>query len=126
MSLYQAFTSTRLTDPDPAILLTRLKGFDATAGVQYDPVARVWKVKKATDWTAAQITSAQTFLDTCPEVTPQSLAQHEIDGWPISVKALVLTLIDQLNLIRSSLPVPLPAITPAQALSAIRTKAGTL
>jgi hypothetical protein len=46
--------------------------------------------------------------------------------WPIALRALVLTLIDQLNVIRAALPTPLPAITPAQALAAIRTKAGTL
>jgi len=58
--------------------------------------------------------------------TRVTLAQQRIDSWPIEYRALVLALIDQLNTIRAALPSPLGPITPAQALAAVRTKAGTL
>lgn len=56
----------------------------------------------------------------------QQDAQLQVDGIPIALKAIVLALIDQLNVLRAGLPAPLPPITPAQALAAIRAKAGTL
>jgi hypothetical protein len=59
-------------------------------------------------------------------VTAQLTAQSQIDAWPLMTKALVLALIDQLNVIRAALPVPLGPISAAQALAAIRAKAGTL
>jgi hypothetical protein len=61
-----------------------------------------------------------------PTATPQLAAQRQIADWPIEYKALVLALIDALNVVRSKLPTPLPAITPTQAIQAIRDKAGTL
>jgi hypothetical protein len=126
MPSYQSFTSPRATEPDPAALLAQLRALDPTAGVQHAAGSPDYIVKKATAWTAPQIAAAQNAIDTAPAVTPQRQAQNEIDQWPISVRALVLALIDQLNTIRAALPTPLPAITPAQALAAIRTKAGTL
>jgi len=56
----------------------------------------------------------------------QAAAQKVVDAWPIEVRALCLALIDQLNVIRAALPTPLSAITPAQAIAAVRAKAGTL
>lgn len=53
-------------------------------------------------------------------------AQALIDTMSIFNKARDLALIDQLNVIRAGLPTPLGPITPAQALAAIRAKAGTL
>jgi hypothetical protein len=123
---YQTFTSTRATEPDAGSLLSQLRALDASAGVSHTPATSVYVIKKATPWSQGQINAAQNVIDTAPAASPQLTAQNEIDRWPISVKALVLALIDQLNVIRAALPTPLPAITPAQALAAIRTKAGTL
>lgn len=122
---YQHFTSTRTTIPDPTQLQAQLRALDPTAGVSQTSPGN-FDVKKNTVWTQPQITAAQNVIDTSPPVTQQSIAQAEIDAWPIAQKALALALIDQLNVIRSKLAPPLGAITPAQALQAVRDKAGTL
>lgn len=69
--------------------------------------------------TPAQITAADT-------VKAQRDAQFQVDAMSLYDKARDLALIDQLNVIRAALPTPLPAITPAQALAAVRQKAGIL
>lgn len=125
MAAYQTFTSVRATEPDPTALLTQLRALDATVGVQHS-VGPTYVIKKATDWTAPQIAAAQNALDTAPASTPQLTAQAWVDAMPLNEKALILTLLDQVNLIRSKLSPPLPAITPAQVLQAVRDKAGTL
>ena len=51
-------------------------------------------------------------------------AQGEIDNWPVMIKALVLALVDEINILRQA--ASLSARTPAQALAAIRAKAATL
>lgn len=126
MAAYQPMTSPRTTAPDVAAMLASLRASVASdVGVQVvDPQHYV--LKKSTAWQAGDISSAQTIVDTTPALTPQREAQNQIDAWPLALKALVLALIDQLNVIRAALPVPLPPITPGQALAAIRTKAGTL
>lgn len=83
-------------------------------------------VDKATAWTGADVLAAQAAVDAAAVTTPQLEAQHAIDSMEIATKALALALIDQLNVIRAALPTPLGAITPAQAVAAIRAKAGTL
>lgn len=124
--VYQAFTTARTTVPDPAQLQAQLRALDPTAGVTpTSPDGRSFTVKKNTVWTQPQITAAQNVIDTAPAVSLQSIAQAEIDAWPIAQKAFALALIDQLNVIRSKLSPPLPDITAAQALAAIRAKAGT-
>jgi hypothetical protein len=126
MAGYQTFTSARTTSPDPVALLTALRSaVDPNAG--YGLLADgTFRVKKATAWSAADITAAQLAIDGAPALTAERAAQNEVDNWPITQKALVLALIDQLNIIRANLPTPLSAIAPAQALAAVRAKAGTL
>jgi hypothetical protein len=123
---YHTFTSTRTTIPDwpPLLASIRTTTNDAT-------VAGIWladscRLKRAGVWSAADIATTQTLIDNAPALTPQIAAQRTVDGWPIELRALVLALIDQLNTIRAALPSPLPPITPAQALAAVRTKAGNL
>lgn len=125
MSAYQALQTLRANEPDAAALLTALRALDPTTGVQHT-TGTFYVIKKATAWTAPQIAAAQTALDSAPAATAQLTAQAEIDAWPITLKAFALALIDQLNVIRAALPVPKADLTPAQALAAIRAKAGTL
>lgn len=126
MASYQDFTGARTTEPDPATLLATLRALDASAGVQHLAGTQAYRLKKATAWTAPQMNAAQNAIDTAPPVTPQSLAQAEIDAMPIFQKAILLALIDQLNVIRSKLSPALAAITPQQAIDAVRAKAGNL
>ena len=98
-----------------------------------DPENRTtWTVQFQAAATAQQRTQAQTILNTvavdaAAQATQDQLdAQAFVDTMPIWAKALALAIIDQLNVIRAALPNPLPAITPTQAIAAVRAKAGTL
>jgi hypothetical protein len=128
MAAYLTLTTTRQTQADPIEVTNLLRsaiGGD-TSAVIVQRFDGTWVGKKTTAWTQAQTTAAQTALDTAPAKSAELDAQHQIDAWPLSEKALVLALIDQLNTIRAALPTPLAAITPAQAQAAVRAKAGTL
>jgi hypothetical protein len=98
-----------------------------------DPANRgTWRVTFDPSATPAQITQGNALLATVAidatglHAQDQKDAQGEIDAIPIVTKAIVLALVDQLNVIRAALPTPLAPITPAQAIAAIRAKAGTL
>lgn len=137
MSASRTFSSPRTTVPDTAALLTSLRTAlgDATAGIAL--TADGVLVKKATAWLAGDITAAQNAIDSATAMTPQRVAQNAIDGWPIVERALVLALIDEINVLRTEintlraavtppLTPPLTQRTPAQAIAAVRAKAGTL
>lgn len=129
MSSYATFTTARTTTPDLVALIAALRTQLADPTAVLFPTGDAvgtWRGKKAQAWTAPDITAAQTLLDTTAPLTLELAAQHNVDAWPIELKALALALIDQLNVIRANLPTPLGAITPAQAIAAIRAKAGTL
>ena len=98
-----------------------------------DPANRAtWLVAFAAAATPAQKATAATLLtivavDAAAQAVQDQLdAQAQIDALPIWAKALALALVDQLNVIRAALPIPLGAITPTQAIAAIRVKAGAL
>jgi hypothetical protein len=123
MAAYQLFTSTRTTMPDLSALLVALRAIAAEIGIQaFD--AQHYKLKKTAAWQASEIASAQTLIDAAADLTPERDAQNQIDAWPIVWKALALTLLDQINILRAN--DGLAAVTPTQAIAAIRAKAGTL
>src|SRR6267143_4156074 len=126
MASYKTFTTARPTAPDPVVLAdaVRTATSDPTA-VLHNGLDGTWLGKKLAPWSTADITATQNALDTAVAHTPQRAAQYIIDGWPIETRALLLTLLDQLNVIRSKLIPPLSAITPAQAVQAVRDKAGS-
>lgn len=126
MADYAMFTTTRTTTPDPVALAAAVRSAttDSTAVIVRTPGG--WRGKKAAAWSAGDLSAVQNALETTAELTASMTAQREIDVWPIMFKALVLALIDELNIVRAALPTPLPARTPGQAINAIRNKAGTL
>lgn len=83
-------------------------------------------IGKPTAWSGPDITTVQAAVTAAPVATPQTDAQNVIDNMAIFEKAILLTLLDQVNTIRNLLPIPLPPITPATALAAVRAKAATL
>lgn len=91
-----------------------------------------WQVQFLPAASPAQKTQATTILTTVVidaaalTATDQESARLQVDAVPLLEKAIVLALIDQLNVIRAALPTPLGALSPAQAIAAIRAKAGTL
>lgn len=126
MSAYQQFTANRATSADLASLLALLRAGDDTIRAHHASGTQSYTLKKATAWSAGQISAAQNILDTAPASSPTLTAQAIVDAYPLEIRALILALLDQINVIRGLLLPPLGAITPAQALAAIRTKAGTL
>jgi hypothetical protein len=126
MAAYQTFTTARATEPDPASLLAQLRAaVDATVGVQH-LVGSGYVVKKATAWTAPQIAAAQSAIDTAPNATDQLTAQAFIDTLPLWAQGLALALVDELNRLRTQPTTVFATITNAQAIAAIRAKAGDI
>jgi hypothetical protein len=127
MAFPRTFTAVRANAPHWPSVLNTLRQTDPAVGGSValgDPMSVT--LDKDTDWTPQQVSGTQNAINSAPADTQQLRAQFDVDSWPVVTKALVLALIDQLNTIRAALPTPLPAITPAQAIAAIRTKAGTL
>jgi len=124
MAFYKNFNSARLTFPDMIALLSALRTQDNSIGISI--TGDKYTVKKSTAFTNPQNTFIQNAIDNIPTLSLQRAAQNEIDNWPISLKALVLALVDEINQLRAALPNPLPPVTPNQALNAIRNKAGNL
>jgi hypothetical protein len=122
------FTSFRSNRPDLLSLQTTIRTItsDATALISITPDPHQWMIGTAIIMSAGTISAVQTAIDIAIDATPPLDAQNSIDHWPIELKALVLALIDQLNVIRAALVPPKVAITSAQALQAVRDKAATL
>lgn len=120
---YQNFTTQRTTEADPNTLLKNLRTNDATIGVQH-PQFSQYTLKKSTAWTANQINAAQSTIDNCPPMTTNTVAQYQVDVYPKSIQALILTLIDEINMLRGLHG--LVAKTPGEVFQAIRDKAGTI
>ena len=120
---YQDFITARTTEADPNTLLQNLRSNDATIGVQH-PTFNKYTLKKSTIWTQNQINAAQSTIDSCPPMTKNTTAQYQVDVYPISIQALILTLIDEINMLRGLHG--LAAKTPGEVFQAIRAKAGTL
>src|SRR5438045_2126304 len=125
MPFTQVFVPNRLDLPYWPSLLNTLQQTDPSVRLSNIPVD-VIILEKDTIWTAIQISQTQTSIDTTPTGTPNIDGQFQINTMAVLNKAILLTLLDQINIIRAALPIPLPAITPAQAIAAIRAKAGTL
>ena len=126
MADYHIFTTNRATVPNPLALLAAVRAaVDVTVGIRRE-IDGTYRAKKNTLWTAPQIAAAQTALDTCAADTPQLQAQQMIDDMPLATKALLLAIIDELNRLRTQPTTTFAAFTPAQAIAAVRAKAGTL
>ena len=127
MAAYQPFTSVRSVDPDPARLLSALRtAIDATIGVQHQPGSNAYVLKKSSDtaWTTPQIQAVQQILDAAPDFTETTGAESRIDAYPLEIRALLLVILDQINVLRTR--AGLTAVTPAQAIQAIKDKLGSL
>jgi hypothetical protein len=81
-------------------------------------------VVKPSVWTAPQITAVQASVTAAPAQTPQTDAQNEIDSMRIFEKAILLTINDELNLLRTA--TALATKTPAQMAALVRARAATL
>lgn len=81
-------------------------------------------VEKPSVWTGPQTTAVQAAIDAAAVSSPQGDAQNLIDNMPIFEKAILLTINDELNLLRTATATPTK--TPAQMAALVRTKAGTL
>lgn len=113
-------------EPDDRVVLASLRTAlaDATIGMYRATGGTIYRLKKNSDWTAAQARLAQTTIDGVPIATAQTVAQLAIDDLPIATKALVLTLLDEINALRTALA--LVPRSPGQLLTAARLKAGQI
>ena len=144
---YHTFTANRATAPHWPSVLSTLRTQDASVGMASDDPF-VATFKKSTEWTPTQIAQTQNVIDTAPANTPQVRAQDVVDKMPIFEKALLLSIIDELNRRRAwdaglaaavaaatsladlktrvALLPAAPDITVQAAIQAVRDKAGTL
>ena len=119
------FTANRPTQPHWPSAVRTLQASDAT--VRLDPVTGdgfTATIGKSTDWTPTQITQAQSVIDTAPADTANLRAQAEVDEMSLFLKAMLLSLVDQINILRSR--AGLATFTLAQVLQAVKDKAATL
>lgn len=121
MAFYRDFVTTNR--PDLAAALKLFQSQDPTAGL-VELAPGTYRVDKDTEFTAGQITAVQNALDTASGPTPQIVAQGWVDRMPIEDRAILLTILDQINILRTK--VALATVTPVQAIQAVRDKAGTL
>jgi hypothetical protein len=117
-------TAIRTTRPDWGSLLAAFLVIDPL--IDAAPQFPVYQVTKPTAWTGPQIAAAQNALESAPETSARLTAQAEVDQLTIREKAIILTLLDELNRLRTQPTTTFVAITPAMAIAAVRTKAGTL
>lgn len=125
----ETFTRTGNT-PDLGVLATPVRAaisdpFYLAAQLSLGGVVTVF-VDKPTAWLASEITAVQTAVTAAADATPQTDAQNFVDEMPLWAKALALALVDEINRLRTQPTTVFPSVTPAQALNAIRNKAGTL
>lgn len=120
MAFYHEFTS--VNRADMLTLQVDLRALDATAGVSL--INEVYRVKKNTAWTQQQINAAQNAINNCLPISPRLTAKNTINSWPIEMRALLYTMLDQINVLRAQHS--LSQITPAQVLTAVLNKADTL
>jgi hypothetical protein len=113
--------------PDPTILASAIT---AALGAQIytlsarvtDAGAVVLDIDKAATWLGTEITAVQTAINGAADTTSTRTLQAIADTLSPLNRAILFTMLDQINVIRAALPVPLGAISPAQAVAAVRVK----
>jgi hypothetical protein len=121
---YTTFLATRATWPDPMSLVAALRTAVAPECAVLEREGTTLTLRKDTPWSESDRATAQTTIDSAPAQTVQLDAQHDIDAWPIALKALALTVLDEVNVLRAA--ASLAPRTPGQLINAIRTKAAQL
>lgn len=81
-------------------------------------------VDKPTAWSGPDITAVQSAVTAAAVATAQTEAQNAIDNMTIFDKAVLLTINDELNLLRTATATATK--TPAQMAALVRAKAATL
>jgi hypothetical protein len=81
-------------------------------------------VDKPTAWSGGDSTTVQSAVTAAAASTPQTEAQNAIDAMSIFDKAVLLTINDELNLLRVATSTATK--TPAQMAALVRAKAATL
>lgn len=130
MAFYQTFTVTRTTEPHFETLQAQLRALDPTAGVQHQAPSSLYRIKKATTWTAPQIAAALNVLETAPVSTPALVAQAYIDRLPLAERAWKELEVEEFNRLRAALRAlgapNLPDLTYTTIVNQWRTRAGQL
>jgi hypothetical protein len=98
----------------------------ANAGSFHLRVAGASVVIEQGSFAGVDLAAVQNAINAAPDDTDRNRAKDLIDAWPIELKALLLVLIDELNRLRTQPTTAFGAITPAQAIAAVKAKADTL
>jgi len=112
--------------PSLVVAVRAVIGDPFTIGEQNDGGQLTVHVAKPTAWQPSEISGVQSAVNGAVDSTPQADAQNFIDNLPLFQKAILLTLLDQINQLRQNPTTVFPAVTPAQAIAAVRAKAATL
>lgn len=123
IAFYTTLNVNRPTEPDLNELVKNLKTIESSIGLALH-VGISYKLKKNTVWTPSEITQATNVIQNSSEVSERLTAQQIIDSLSIVDRAIILVLIDEINILRQA--AGMQPRTPAQAIMAIRNKAGTL
>jgi hypothetical protein len=115
----------RPTEPDIPALADAIRAHMATAatGSFYVSWTGQSVVIEAANLANVNDATVQAAVDAAPAPSNKISVKRWVDEMPIPEKAMLLTILDGVNTIRGKLVPPLNAITPAQFLSAIKTKA---
>lgn len=115
----------RATEPDLVALSDAIRAHMTTATPK--PFYLSWNGKavvlEADDLSKVNNATIQSAVTACPAPSNKADVKRWVDSMPNPEKATFLAILDQVNFIRSKLVPPLAAITPAQFLGAIKTKA---
>lgn len=118
----------RATEPDLPSLADAIRAHLAAAG--HPEFYLSWTggsvVLEAASLDGVTDQTVQAAVDAAPVPSEMLTVKRYIDQMPLAERANFLTILDQINFIRSKLPTPLAAITPAQYVAAVKAKAESL
>lgn len=125
-AFYLSVTSLRSTPADPNSLVDAIRAStDASAGcVELSP--GVFQVKKQSAFSAADASACLAAIDGAPSANPSLAAQHWVDRMPLPEKAVLLTLLDEINRLRGWLVSFKSATAAATSLADLKTKVAGL
>ena len=118
----------RATEPDLPALADAIRAHLTAAG--HPAFYLAWTgssvVLEATSLDGVTDQTVQAAVDAAPAPCELLTVKRYVDQMPLAERANFLTILDQINFIRSKLPTPLGAITPEQYVAAVKAKAESL
>jgi hypothetical protein len=118
MSFYFKFEPTRKTELYLPSLIQSLRTRDRTIGISVSN--NVYIAKKETEWAQEDVQFVENIINNSPELSDTVIAKFAVDKIGLLDKAILLVLIDQINIIRVRLG--FPELSAEQVFQDIREK----